>query len=401
MKTIPADKLSATLIQSLYEKYVVPSYMKNGIVAVRGEGSRIWDAGGKEYLDLYPGWGSNPLGHAPEELRETIQRQAETLLHIPNNYYHPWQGLLAEKLVQLSFPGKCFFANSGAEANEGAIKCARLFGHEKGRFEIITFKQSFHGRTLATLTATGQEKVQKGFAPLLEGFHYADFNDLESVRRLISEKTCAVMLEPVQGEGGVYPADKSFLTGLRQLCDESGLLLIFDEVQTGIGRTGTFFGFQQYGVVPDIMTLAKSLGGGIPIGAFIARPGAADKLQPGTHASTFGGAPFASAVSLKVIEEVEKQNLLDQVNRLSQKAFHRLNELKKECQVITEVRGAGFLIGIEVSCDLPLLIEQCAEKGVLVNRAGTNVLRIMPALNISESELFKGIEIVEEVLKNA
>ncbi len=388
-------------VLDLYAQYVIPSYQKNGLVLVKGSGSSVWDVDGKEYLDLYPGWGSNPLGHSPIELQEVIQKQSKILLHLPNNYAHPWQPRLAQKIVEKSFPAKCFFANSGAEANEGAIKLARLAGSKKGRYEIITFKQSFHGRTLATLSATGQDKVHKGFEPLVPGFYYATFNDLKSVEALITDKTAAVMLEPIQGEGGVYPADLSFLKSLRKLCDEKGLLLIFDEVQTGVGRTGTWFGFQQYGVIPDVMTLAKSLGGGVPIGAFVAKPEFADLMQPGTHASTFGGSPFICAVAMQVFETIEKQNLLKHVETLSKKVFQKLNQLKRELKIIKDIRGKGFLIGIEVDSDVAPLIQKCLEKSVLVNRAGQNVIRLLPALNIAESDLMRGIQVIEEVLCDA
>ncbi len=388
-------------VMSLYDQYVIPSYLKNGMVLVQGEGSYVWGSDGERYLDLYPGWGSNPLGHAPVELQEVIQEQAKVLLHLPNNYCHPWQGKLAKAIIEKSFEGKCFFANSGAEANEGALKLARLVGSQKGRHEVITFKQSFHGRTFATLTATGQDKVHKGFEPLVPGFHYAEFNNLESVKALVNEKTAAIMLEPIQGEGGVYPATTEFLKGLRALCDEHGIVLIFDEVQTGIGRTGTWFGFQQYGVEPDVMTLAKALGGGIPIGAFVAKPQFADKMQPGTHASTFGGSPFVCAVAQAVLDTIENQNLLINVNQLSAKVMQRFEQLKGELNVIKDVRGSGFLIGIEVEEDVSLLIAKCMEKGVLVNRAGTNVLRILPALNIFEDDLMKGVDVIEEVLRDA
>lgn len=397
--TTEQNKTQETL--DLYDQYVIPSYLKNGLVLVQGEGSYVWDVDGKRYLDLYPGWGSNPLGHAPKELHEVIQEQARVLLHLPNNYCHPGQAQLAKTIIEKSFKGKCFFANSGAEANEGALKLARLVGSEKGRYEVITFKKSFHGRTFATLTATGQDKVHKGFEPLVEGFHYADFNYLESVKKFVNAKTAAIMLEPIQGEGGVYPATLEFLKGLRALCDKEGILLIFDEVQTGVGRIGNWFGYQHYGVEPDVMTLAKSLGGGIPIGAFVAKTEFANKMQPGTHASTFGGSPFVSAVSLAVFNAIEEQNLLEHVNQLSEKAFHRFNQLKDELNVIKDVRGCGFLIGIEVDEDPSLLITKCMERGVLVNRAGTNVLRILPALNIQEEDLMKGLQVIEEVLRDA
>lgn len=380
---------------------MVPCYKKNGIVLVRGKGSKVWDIDGKEYLDLYPGWGVGVLGHSPDKVIQAIAEQAAVLIHVPNNYFHPLQALLAQKIIQTSFPGKCFFCNSGAEAIEGAIKLARLYGSEKGRFEIVSFENSFHGRTIAALTATGQPKYQKGFDPLLPGFRYAKFNDLESVREQINDKTCAVLIEPVQGEGGVYPATEEFLTALRHLCHKNDILLIFDEVQTGMGRTGDFFAFKNYGVIPDIMVLAKGLGGGVPIGAFVARADLADKMQPGTHASTFGGSPLVCAAALKVFDIIEKENMLVGVRRESLAMLERLEEMKKKCPSVKEIRGLGFLIGIEVAGDPLPLIQKCVEQGVLVNRAGENVIRLLPALNILRVEWEKGLAVLESVLRHA
>lgn len=403
MNTMTKEKKMATKqeVISQYEKYVVPCYRKNGIVLVKGKGSVVWDADGKEYLDLYPGWGVAALGHAPEAVASALAEQAKLLLHVPNNYFHPLQGKLAQKLVELSFPSKCFFGNSGAEANEGAIKLARLRGSKEGRYEIISFYNAFHGRTLAALAATAQPKYQHGFEPMPAGFVYAEFNNLESVKKGLTPKTAGIMLEPVQGEGGVYPATKEFLKGLRALCDEKKITLIFDEVQTGVGRTGEMFACKTYGIYPDVMTLAKGLGGGLPIGAFLAKPELADLMQPGTHASTFGGSPIVCAAALTVLDAIEKKGLLAHVKKNGAAILKKLEEMKKRCSVIREVRGLGFLIGVELTVDPLPVIEKCAGQGVLVNRAGDKVIRLLPALNIEPAQWEKGLAVLESVLKHA
>ncbi|HNQ34711.1 MAG TPA: aminotransferase class III-fold pyridoxal phosphate-dependent enzyme, partial [bacterium] len=280
--------MTETEVYRSYQRYIVPSYQRTPLCLVSGRGCWVTDLNGRRYLDFFPGWAVSGLGHCHPRVVKAIREQAGRLLHVSNNYHHPLQAKLAAEIIKASFPGKCFFANSGAEANEGALKLARLHGRPEGRYQVISFRGSFHGRTLATLTLTGQAKVQKGFAPLPAGFrNKAVFNDLASVEKLVNQRTAAVILEPIQGEGGVKPARPEFLAGLRRLCDREKLLLIFDEVQSGLGRTGRLFAFQHYGIRPDAMTLAKTLGGGVPIGALVVAEKYADLLQPGTHASTF------------------------------------------------------------------------------------------------------------------
>jgi predicted acetylornithine/succinylornithine family transaminase len=288
----------------MHEKYVMPTYAP-GLTLVRGKGSYVWDEQGKRYLDFTSGIAVTNAGHCHPQVVRAIRKQAGKLMHVSNLYYNEMQPQLAKSLVEKSLRGKCFFCNSGAEANEGLIKLARLWGSEQGRYEIVTMKNSFHGRTLATLTATGQEKVKHGFAPLPEGFVHAEFNNLASCREAVTDKTAAILVEPLQGEGGVVPADPTFMKGLRDLCNEKGILFLCDEVQCGIGRTGQWFGYQRYEVEPDAIALAKGLGNGFPIGAVVAGPKLADTFQPGTHATTFGGNPLACAAALAVINVID------------------------------------------------------------------------------------------------
>ncbi len=282
-----------------YKDFIMPTYAKVPLIFVKGKGSQLWDIQGRAYLDFFPGWGVGNLGHCHPKVMQAVRDQVSRLIFIPNNYHHVPQAKLAREIVYRTFPAKVFFCNSGAEANEAAIKFSRKFG--SGRYEIITFENSFHGRTLATLAATGQKKYQQGFAPLPEGFKQVRFNDLAAVQQAINEKTIAVLLELIQGEGGIHVAQQEFVSGLRKICDEKNLLLIIDEVQTGIGRTGKLFCYQHYGVLPDIMTLAKALGGGFPIGVMVAKKEIADTLQPGMHASTFGGGPVVCTAALAVL----------------------------------------------------------------------------------------------------
>ena len=304
------QNLSSRETVELFSRYVVPNYGRYPVNLVRGEGSRVWDSEGNKYLDLFPGWGCNLLGHCPPAVVKAVQQQVATLIHVPNSWHMEIQGRWAQMLSDRSFGGQAFFCNSGAEANEAAIKLARLHGPE-GRYKIITFTGGFHGRTLATTTATAQPKYHEGLGPLMAGFHYAPFGDLDAVREQIDEETCALMVEPIQGEGGVRIPPEGFLQGLRQLADEHDLLLIFDEVQTGCGRTGEWFGYQHFGVTPDVMTLAKSLCGGIAGGAMLTTAEIAPSLRPGMHAATFGGNPIASAAGVASLEMIERENLLE------------------------------------------------------------------------------------------
>ncbi len=381
----------------LYYDYVIPCYTKTPLVLERGKGTRVWDAHGDEYLDFFPGWAVSGLGHCHKRVTEAIKRQAEILIHVSNNYYHEQQGVLAEEIIRHAFPGKVFFCNSGAEANEAAFKLARKFG-SPARHEIITMERSFHGRTLAGIAATGQKKYQEGFAPITPGFLTVPFNSLEAVERAINPKTVAILLEPIQGEGGVRVADQAYLSQLRRLCNDKKILLMLDEVQTGMGRTGRMFCYKNFGIEPDIMTLAKSLGGGFPIGAMVAKKEIADMLAPGTHATTFGGNPLACAAALAVFETIDKEKLAANAVILGAHLFKRLHELKKRHPMIREVRGMGLMAGVELEIDGKNIYEECLKKKLLINCTQGNVLRLMPPLVVKEKEIDRAIEILEQVI---
>ncbi len=380
-----------------YKDYIMPTYTKVPLVFVKGKGSRLWDIHNKVYLDFFPGWGVGNLGHCHPKVMQAVREQVSKLIFIPNNYYHIPQAKLAKEIVYRTYPAKVFFCNSGAEANEAAIKFSRKFG--KGRYEIITFEDSFHGRTLAALAATGQKKYQEGFEPLPEGFKTVRFNDVEAVKNAVSDKTVAIMLELIQGEGGVNVAGKDFVLSLRKICDEKNLLLIVDEVQTGIGRTGKLFCYQHYGITPDIMTLAKALGGGLPIGAMVVKKEIADILGPGMHASTFGGGPVICKAALSVLGAIQEERLLTNAKNLGEYLFLKLNELRNKYEIIKEVKGLGLMAGLELSTEGKTIVEKCIEKGLLINCTHDRVLRLMPALNITRKEIDKAIGILEEVLK--
>jgi len=392
---------SEEIIQ-MNHKYVIDTYGKQRTLAlVKGEGSRVQDADGRSYLDFLSGLAVNGLGHCHPKVVDAIKKQAETLIHVSNLYYIEPQVLLAERLVDNSFAAKCFFCNSGAEANEAAIKLARKWGNTAGRGAgIITLMNSFHGRTLATITATGQEKFQHNFHPMVEGFKYSSLNDLGSVENAIQESTCAIMIELVQAEGGVNVADEEFVKGLERLCRERDLLLILDEVQTGMGRTGTLFAYERYGIEPDIITLAKSLGGGFPIGAMLAGPRVADVFQPGDHASTFGGNPLGSAAALATIEVMTDTGFLENVRELSHYLLERLNEITSPYDCIKEVRGLGMLIGIEFDSPVKKIVGGCLDKGLIVGTAGEKVLRLLPPLTTTRVEIDEALGLLESVLKD-
>jgi len=381
-----------------YKEYIMPTYSKLPLVFVKGKGSRLWDIHHKVYLDFFPGWGVGSLGHCHPKVMQAVRDQVSKLIFIPNNYYHLPQARLAKELVYRAFPAKVFFCNSGAEANEAAIKFSRKFG--QGRYEIITFENSFHGRTLATLAATGQKKYQQGFLPLPEGFKTVKFNDLEATKSAITDKTIAIMLELIQGEGGINIAEKNFVFALRKLCDEKKLLLIIDEVQTGLGRTGEWFCYQNYGITPDIMTLAKALGGGLPIGAMLVKKEIADILGPGEHASTFGGGPVICKAALAVLKAIQKEKLITNVKKQSEYLFSKLYNLKNKYPLIKEVRGMGLMIGIELNQEGKNIVEKCQEFGLLINCTHQNVLRLMPALNITKKEINLAVGILDKVFKN-
>jgi acetylornithine/N-succinyldiaminopimelate aminotransferase len=384
-------------IMQLYYEYVMPTYTKSPVVLVRGKGIKAYDIEGREFLDFFPGWAVSGLGHCHPAVVKAIREQAKKMIHVPNNYYNELQGLLAKKIIESSFDGKVFFCNSGAEAVESAIKLARKFGYPS-RYEIITMEESFHGRTLAAITATGQPKYQEGFAPLPQGFVYAPFNDLEAVRSKITDKTAAIMLEPIQGEGGINVASEEFLAGLKKICDEKNILLIFDEIQTGIGRTGKMYCYQHYKLTPDVMVLAKTLGGGFPIGAMVAGRKIADVLQPGTHASTFGGNPLACAASLAAFEAIEKGKLADKAVKRGRYLYNRLSLLKKDFPFVKLIRGKGLMVGIELEIEGKRIVDRCIEKGLLINCTQKKILRVMPPLTVKNADIDAAVAILHDVL---
>ena len=382
-------------------RYLMHTYTRQPISIVRGRGSRVYDLEGREYVDFVAGVAVNILGHGHPDLIAAIQKQSQHLLHASNLYYTEPQVKLAEALVEHSFAQKVFFCNSGAEANEAAIKLARRYAHEKygaARFEIITMLQSFHGRTMATLTATGQEKVQKGFEPLLPGFTYVPFNDLNAVEQAITPATAAIMLELVQGEGGVQVADQAFVKSLRDLCRDRDILLILDEVQTGMGRTGTLFAYEHYGIQPDIMTLAKGLGGGLPIGACLATDSVAAAFGPGTHASTFGGNPLACSAALAVMRVLLEGRLLTQSRAVGQYMAKSLLELKERLPNVKDVRGLGLLQGVELTIDGAPVVADCLNRGLLINCTMDSVLRFVPPLIITQREIDRLVDVLADVL---
>ena len=381
-------------------KYLMQTYARQPISIVRGRGAKVYDMEGREYIDFVGGIAVNILGHGHPDLVQAIQRQAAQLIHVSNLYYTEPQVRLAQMLVDHSCADRVFFCNSGAEANEAAIKLARRYGHEKhgaSRFEIITMKNSFHGRTMATLTATGQDKVQKGFEPLVPGFVYAPFNDFAAVEALVTDKTTAIMLEPIQGEGGVHVADQAYLKNLRELCTQKDILLIFDEVQTGMGRTGTLFAYEQLGVEPDIMTLAKGLGGGMPIGACLATEAVAAVFTAGSHASTFGGNPLACAAGLAVCRILLEGRVLEQARRMGDYLAKGLADFKDRHRAVRDVRGLGLLQGLEVEIDAKAVVADCLTRGVLVNATSERVLRFVPPLIISQAEIDRVLETLSSI----
>ena len=394
----PAATQSSQQTIDLFKQYVIPNYTRYPVCLVHGEGSYVWDAEGKRYLDLFPGWGCNILGYAPPRVVKAVQEQVTHLIHVPNTWYTEQQGKFAEALCTRGF-GQAFFCNSGAESLEGAIKLARLTGSPQGRYKIITFENSFHGRTYAAVTATAQPKYHEGIGPLVPGFRYAPLNNLEAVRNLVDKETCAILIEPVQGEGGINIPRDEFLAGLRKICDENGLLLIFDEVQTCMGRTGTWFGYQQWNVQPDILTMAKGLAGGVACGALLARNEIAANLKPGKHASTFGGNPLAMAAGLATIETIEKDNLLAHVAEMSARYREHFTVLKSELSIIREVRVRGMMIGIDLNITGTPAVGKCMERGVLINCTHDTVIRLLPALNITPEQVDEGAAVVSEVLR--
>lgn len=382
----------------LFAKYVVPNYGRFPVSLVRGEGSLVWDDQGRQYLDFFPGWGCNLLGHCPPRVVEAVQQQVAELIHVPNTWYTEAQGRWAQLLSEHSFGGKAFFCNSGAEANEGAIKLARLHT-PANRNKIITFRGGFHGRTYGATSATAQPKYHEGIGPLLPGFAYAPFGDLEAVKKLVDSETCAILIEPIQGEGGIRIPPDGFLQGLRQLADENELLLIFDEVQSGCGRTGKWFAYQHSGVVPDIMTLAKSLCGGIAGGALLTTAEIAPSLRPGLHAATFGGNPIAARAGIATIETIEEEGLLDRAVEIGERFRQRLGPLVEELPIVEDLRVCGLMIGLELTVDGAPFVQKCLEQSLLINCTQQTVIRLLPAMTLSNEQVDEGCEILANVLR--
>jgi acetylornithine/N-succinyldiaminopimelate aminotransferase len=382
-------------IKELHAQYVMSTYTPDGVL-VRGRGTKVWDADGRAYLDFLSGIAVTNVGHCHPRLARAIRRQAGRLMHVSNLFYNEWQPRLARALSDRSLGGKCFFCNSGAEANEGLIKLARLWGHEQGRYEIITLRNAFHGRTLATLTATGQARITAGFEPLPEGFVQADYNDLESVRAAVGPRTVAVLVEAVQGEGGVRPARPDFMKGIANLCWQKDLLLFCDEVQCGMGRTGQWFGYQRYDVEPDAISLAKGLGGGFPLGAIVAGPRLADVFQPGRHATTFGGSPLACAAALAVIDIIEDEGLLENATRMGELFMAKLKQVAAKYPFVNEVRGAGLMVGLVLNEPAKELETLMRARGLIALATAGNVIRFLPPLTVSAAEVRKAVRIVDK-----
>jgi predicted acetylornithine/succinylornithine family transaminase len=387
-------------IAAITDKFIAKTYARTPLALVKGRGLKVWDADGKEYLDFLAGIAVNSFGHCHPAIVKAIKQQAQTLMHVSNLYHMQPQSELARELCRNSFADRVFFCNSGAEANEAAIKLARRYGLEKlgGKYEIISTYNSFHGRTLATLTATGQEKVRAGYDPLPDGFRQVPYNKLDAMEAAIDEKkTVAILIEPIQAEGGINVPHETFMLGLREICDQRRILLIFDEVQTGMGRTGKLFGYENFGVKPDIMTLAKALGGGLPLGAMLAREDVANSFGPGSHASTFGGNPVSCAAGLAVMQLL-KTGALKNCVQMGKYFVKGLEALKKRFSFIRDIRGKGLLIGVELEIDGNRIAEACMLEGLLMNCTAAKVLRFVPPLTIKKNEIDRGLAILEKVL---
>jgi len=382
-------------------RYLANTYARFPVVLVRGRGDRLWDSDGKEYLDFAAGIAVDVLGHCHPKMVEAIKAQAEALLHVSNLYHIEPQIRLAQALCEHSFADKVFFCNSGAEANEAAIKLARRYAKVRwgpDRYEIVCMRDSFHGRTMATLTATGQEKHQRGFEPLLPGFKHIPFNDLRAAEQAIDSRTCAVLVEPIQGEGGVRVPDDDYLPTLRQLCSDRDVLLMLDEVQTGMGRTGRLFAYEHWGIEPDVMTLAKALGGGLPIGAMLAKEEVASAFVPGSHASTFGGSPFITAAALAALTAIIEERLPQRAAKIGAYFLGRLRELVQRYPYAKEARGKGLILALELAVPAKPIVDRCLQLGLLILTAGDQVLRFVPPLIIGEAEVDEALSILDQAL---
>jgi acetylornithine aminotransferase/acetylornithine/N-succinyldiaminopimelate aminotransferase len=386
----------------LEKRYHFPTYSRFPVLFVKGKGTRLWDIEGKEYIDFLSGIGVVCVGHSHPRILKALERQARSLMHVSNLFYIASEIELAKKLSEISIDGKCFFANSGAEANECAIKLARKYFRNKGeeRYEVITAYRSFHGRTLKTLAATGQESKKKDFEPLPPGFKHVPLNDIEALKKEITSNTCAIMLEPIQGEGGIYLCQENYLKEVREVCSKYGILLILDEVQTGIGRTGKLFAYEWFGIKPDILTLAKGLGAGFPIGAVIARSEISDAFSPGDHGSTFGGNPLACAVSLEVLHIIEEEGLVENAQREGSYLLQRINELSSKFDFINEVRGKGLMVGVHFKEPIAKeVVIELLKEGIVAGTAGKEVLRFLPPLCIERKEIDILLEKLNKILE--
>jgi acetylornithine/N-succinyldiaminopimelate aminotransferase len=388
-------------VAALTDKYVARTYARTPIALVKGKGTKVWDADGKEYLDFLAGIAVNSLGHCHPAIVRAIRQQSQKLLHVSNLYHTLPQAELARELCRHSFAERVFFCNSGAEANEAAIKLARRYGLERlgGRYEIISAHNSFHGRTLATLTATGQEKIRAGYDPLPSGFRQVPYDNLGAIEDAIDEKkTAGILVEPIQAEGGVVVPGETYLRGLRELCDQRGILLILDEVQTGMGRTGKLFGYEHAGIKPDIITLAKALGGGLPLGAMLAREDIAASFGPGSHASTFGGNPVACSAGLVMMQMLVRGGVLKNCMQMGKYFIKGLETLRTKFSFIRQIRGKGLILGVELDIDGNKIAETCMQEGLLLNCTAYKVLRFVPPLMIKKNEIDRGLDILEKVL---
>jgi len=383
------------------DRVIAKTYKRFPIVITRGKGCTLWDSEGRSYTDFVAGIAVCGLGHSHPKVTKALLKQADTLLHVSNLYYTVPQVELASWLVKNSFADRVFFCNSGAEANEAAIKLARKYHNDNGDFSrnrIIAMKKSFHGRTMATLSATGQDKIRHGFEPLLEGFDFVEFNDTKALQNKIRPSTCAVLVEPIQGEGGVRCPDPEYLKTVRQICNDTGTLLIFDEIQTGMGRTGALFAYEHFGIEPDIMTLAKALANGLPIGAMLAKEDLAEAFGPGAHASTFGGTPIITAASLEVVKTLFEEKIIDHCREVGAYFKEKLSWLKNRHESILDVRGLGLLLGIKLQTEGVSVVTKCMEKGFLINCIQGNILRFIPPLIISKDEIDSLIVCLDEIL---
>lgn len=383
----------------LFQRCVIANYGRTPVVIDRAAGAEMWDADGKRYLDLFPGWGCSLLGHCHPRVVEAIREQAGRLIHVDNTFYTEVQGRLAEKLHDCGFGGKSFFCNSGAEANEAAIKLARRHTPE-GRYKIITMERSFHGRTFGAMSATAQSRTHAGHEPLVPGFVYVPYNDVDAAAGAITEETAAILVEPIQGEGGVNIPDDDYLPALRDLCSEKQILLILDEVQTGCGRTGKWFGYQHSDIEPDIMTLAKALGGGAPIGAMVAQPEVAASLTPGSHATTYGANPLVAAASLAMFEAIEQENLLDRAAWLGERILARARRLQDEFGFIESVRGRGLMIALELSLPGAPIVNTALERGLRINCTQETILRMLPAMTMTDEQVDEAFDILTESMRH-